>query len=226
LPAAVGPERCKQRGSKAAQARARARLRREVAPVRRATEEEHSSGDREYGNDFGRSQERLDPPSQQNTRAVDDGEQRDDAHGDDLPHAQLKGVGGAERVQRALEPNTVKPVDVCQEDGDRGTVSRDARSTDEKAVEHIQKSRHLAKSGAQVDILTTGLRQQRSQLGETQGAEDGNDACHDPRGEHQGRGADRLCHDGGLEENARADGDPDDQRSCVNERQPAAGLEE
>ncbi len=37
--------------------------------------------------------------------------------------------------------------------------------------------------------------------------------------------ANGLCHDGGLEENAGTDGDPDDQRSCMDQRQPTAGLE-
>ncbi len=133
----------------------------------------------------------LHPAAQEHAGAVDEGEQGDDTNSNDLPDSQLEGVDGAEDVEGVFKPNTVKSVDVAEEDRHRGAVRGDARATHEKTVEHVQKAGHLSECRAQVDVLAAGVGQKGAQLGKTQRTEDGDDARDDPRAQHEGRACQR-----------------------------------
>ena len=55
------------------------------------------------------------------------------------------------------------------------------------------------------------LREHRAQLCETQRSEDGDEPCYDPRTQYERGRANGLGHDGGFEEDAGSNGDPDNQ---------------
>jgi hypothetical protein len=188
-------------------------------------EGEDAASHREYRGHLGGREHGLHAPAEHDTQAVDHREHGDHRHGDQLPHAELEHVRHAGELQRVLIPARLEAVDVGNEDGDRRAVGGHRRSAEHEGVAGEQESRHLAVRGAQVDILSARVRQQRAELGETQRAQHGDAAGGDPRGQHQQRRPDRLRHARRLEEDTRADDDADDQRGGVNECQVAARLE-
>jgi len=174
---------------------------------------------------LGRGEQRLHPPAEHDTGAVDAGKYRNHPDGEQLPRAESETVLAAEQMHAARDPLRGERVDVGHEDGDGRTVGRHGRAPQHERVAGEQEPGDLAVGAAQVDVFSTGVRQQRTEFGKTQRAEHGHEARGGPGPQHQRRRADRLGNGGALEEDAGADDDPDHERDGVGERQVAARLQ-